>query len=83
MIHGQLGKFNGVKIIVNDQRYGKLVIRPWKERLFTRPWNPFKKYKEVDAGPFIQDGKIIQTFDTWTMNRKTWNEIEKSINSQP
>lgn len=24
------------------------VKRSWKERLFERPWKPFKKYKEVE-----------------------------------
>ena len=35
--------------IIEDAHLVKseLVKRTWKERFFTRPWRPFKKYREV------------------------------------
>lgn len=38
----------GMKVIIdNHVRDYDLVKRTWKERLFTWPWKPFKKYNSV------------------------------------
>lgn len=59
------------------------VKRTWKERLFTFPFTPLKKTKEVEAfTEALVDGQILKTEHGLVMNAKTFNECEKAIFSK-
>ena len=47
----EVAKFMGLKVII-DEQFAKIIVvpRPWRERLFTRPWHPFVKTKAVRRG---------------------------------
>jgi hypothetical protein len=58
----------------------RLVKRTWKERLFTLPFTPLTKTKEVKTlTELIEDGKILKTAEGLIMNAKTFNDCEKAI----
>ena len=43
-------RVSGIPIIFSDYACDpeyEMVKRTWKERLFTRPWNPRRKYKQI------------------------------------
>jgi len=45
-----LNDIAGLEIIFSDNACNpefELVERTWKERLFSKPWNPIRKYKQV------------------------------------
>lgn len=54
------------------------VERPWKERLFTRPWKPFQKFK-FNFVDVLEDDKIIQKDNGLFMSAKTWDKLNKTI----
>jgi hypothetical protein len=42
----------GMRVLVSDYLTDfDLVRRTWKERLFARPWRPWKKYKQIEKPP--------------------------------
>lgn len=69
--------FNGINIIENPYltEPGEPcdVKRTWKERLFTRPWNPFKSHKEII--PIVPSREIIKLGDKWIMHPEMAKEI--------
>jgi hypothetical protein len=70
-------QLNGVRVtIVQPMRSERMDVRPWKERLFTRPFNPFRTHKKVtvfvDA---LKDGEIINSAHGLCMNAKTWHDL--------
>ncbi len=51
-------------ICVNDHCQKKRSI---KERLFTKPWSPFKKYKTVHSPvAFMLDGMVVVSPETYS-----------------
>lgn len=68
-------KFNGLKIVVNNHITDAAVAkRSWKERLFTRPFKPFEKFRVVnDPHAFILDNGTI------VCSQGTYNKIMKQL----
>lgn len=50
----------GMKLVVNKYVPDTSTVkRTWKERLFTLPWRPFSKYKNIYAPrAFLLDGTV-------------------------
>ncbi len=69
----------GFEIIINDHRIKGREKRTLKERFFTRPWRPFKKYKEIDYGPVVPDGKAFYGDNKIFVNSKTFTEIKNMV----
>jgi hypothetical protein len=78
-----LQTYKGHEIIIYDYGEGASVKRSWKERLFSRPWNPFKrtKYNPYGGKKFIEDGEVIvdSNINKLYMNSKTYDEFTKEI----
>lgn len=78
--------YNGCKIIINDTVGERK--RSWKERLFTLPWNPFKR--TAHDKKMVPDGKVLtmdipgsilshKTDKTLIMNSRTLKDLKESI----
>ena len=64
---GLLGMFSGMQLVI--QKPIKVVIkRTWKERLFTRPWEPSRKLK-YEYQDLIEDGQALKSNGTLIMNQ--------------
>ena len=73
---------SGMKIIKDDSLVVydgfDVVIRSWKERLFTKPWQPLKKTKKVHK--HVPDSRILQTKTALIMHPSIADELIKHIN---
>lgn len=56
------------------------VKRTWKERLFTKPWRPFKKTRIVVLQ--IPDDVIIKTPDAYIMHPEVFKRLQLEFNKQ-
>ena len=70
---------HGFKVFVDNSIKYKTVKREWKERLFTLPWHPFVKFKQVPDGYFMEDGKVIRMHDKIICNPITMRHLETAI----
>lgn len=49
----------------------KSVRRTWIERLFSRPWNPLRRYKVVKTPlAFVLNGIVLCSYDTYNRIKK-------------
>lgn len=62
-------------MVIDGDPYEKL--RGWKERLFSRPWRPFKKYKTII--PKIPNPEIIVTADCYIMHPEIAKKLKTSL----
>ena len=55
-----------------------IVTRTWKERLFTRPFNPFKKTKKVESSKIytLANGSIVCSLKTKRRIEKELKDLE-------
>jgi hypothetical protein len=77
-IHDTPYTFAGMPVVVHE---AKIVTRTWKERLFSRPWRPFRNFKIVP--PAIPDGQVFRVVDTWHMTVVTWNNLMRELERVP
>ncbi len=81
MMLGDNFLINGVKIIedrnmvVDGEPYE--VRHTWHERLFTRPWKPFKTMRTVI--PKIPSSEVLQFEDKWIMHPEIATKLKKEI----
>jgi hypothetical protein len=70
--------FHGIPVTISGTLFiTSSVDRTWKERLFTRPFTPFKKVKEIKVlTDIIQDGQVIKSKNGLLMNQKTFNDFK-------
>lgn len=52
------------------------ISRTWKERLFTWPWKPFKKFNEIKKPGCYRVG------DNMIVHPEVWEEIKKEVEAQ-
>lgn len=71
----------GVPVVISDPVLTtSSVKRTWKERLFTRPFTPFKATKKVQTlTEALEYGQIIKSKQGLLMNAKTFNDCEKAL----
>lgn len=51
------------------------VNRTWKERLFTRPWNPFQKVKAIkEPKAYLLNGRALVSYETFAKIQKEKDE---------
>lgn len=64
---------NGIKIVPDIYvPHHQRVARSLKERLFTRPWRPFDKFKNIDSHIiYIVNGVGIVSYKTFSDLKKT------------
>jgi hypothetical protein len=76
-----MNHINGFKVILSEilTEVGKAyeVARPWRERLFSRPWNPTKKTKICH--PIIPSRSVYQTDDGLIMHPVMFAELKSQI----
>lgn len=72
-----LGLF-GLSVLVDDSV--RKIHRPWKERLFSRPWRPLAKFR---FEPTFKDGETFKFGDKLIMNSKTRQDLMNAIRSNP
>lgn len=72
--------FNGKKVFVSHPFY--TVDRSIKERLFSWPWRPFAKTKQMPNPLQLKDGECLMSEIGIWCNQRTFNEIETSLNVQ-
>lgn len=70
--------FAGMPVIVHRPM---TVRRTWRERLFSLPWRPFRKFKTVP--PAIGDGQVYRVLDTWHVTESTWDSLKKELDFLP
>ncbi len=81
MTLGDTFLIGGIKIIensnmvVNGEPYE--VRHTWHERLFTRPWKPFKTMRTVI--PKIPKPEVLQFEDKWIMHPEIATKLKKEI----
>lgn len=70
---------NGFTVLVDPPRLQKSIVkRAWRERLFTRPFSPFKKTKEVEVWvDILVDGQVIKSGNNLICNQKTYDCFKK------
>jgi len=62
---------NGFRIFEQPTQPEFLVIpRRWKERLFSKPWKPMQKTKQIPNPRFADNGKIIQMENNLYMTKE-------------
>jgi hypothetical protein len=81
----QLPGFNGVKIILTPhlEQDGEPVEikRTWRERLFTRPWQPFKATRtHIPKVPYKGAMKINE--HTVAMHPQVYRELVRETNAR-
>jgi hypothetical protein len=66
-----------MKVIVNPNIfYSEKVERSWKERLFTLPWKPFKKFIEINKpGCYRYENTLF-------IHTEIWEELKKQMESE-
>jgi len=80
------GLCDGLRIIENVMlvKHGNPIKvekeRTWKERLLTRPWNPFKRTKIITTVPEIPDDNIYRMADILIMHPNTAKKLREQIN---
>ena len=52
-----------------------VVKRTWRERLFSRPWRPWRKTKTVANPSCPHDGEIIHFQGSFYANAATFNHV--------
>lgn len=52
--------------LVADINVSDITSKSWKERLFSRPWNPFKGYKKTPRAYVVKD-IILVSFETYRL----------------
>lgn len=69
--------YNGLRVVPNMYISDvETVERSWKERLFTFPWEPFKKYKEVyNPRVWLVGDDILVSYETYSRMMKETNGI--------
>jgi hypothetical protein len=68
---------NGMRVYVSKpQSHEFTVKRSWYERLFSRPFNPFKSMeKDYSWSNIIEDGKVIKIKDSLYMSESTYKTL--------
>ena len=74
-----LGYVSGIPVFVDRTIKYKTVKRLWKERMFSFPWRPFQRFKQVPDGYFMKDGKVIHVDDKIICNPLTAANLERLI----
>ena len=74
-------QLNGVRVTIAQPLLTEQIdIRTWKERLFTRPFNPFRTHKKVNVFiDALKDGEIINSSHGFYMNAKTWQSCQSTL----
>jgi hypothetical protein len=67
----------GLKVVTDDSL--KKVPRSLRERLFSRPWRPFRAFNLV---PRIEDGFTLKFGDKLMMNSKTKNTLLAALSKE-
>lgn len=74
--------FNGYKVIGNELMVvdGNPIytVRTWKERLFTRPWHPFRRLNKTI--PKVPSTQVIMTEDSMIMHPTLVEYLRNSKN---
>jgi hypothetical protein len=80
---GLLGS-SGIRVFIENNKFGIWIKRTWKERLFSLPWKPWVRQKfSQDAGSYVlPDGKIIRSRDSIYVNPNTMKMINQAIESR-
>lgn len=70
--------FAGMPVVL---QHPLIVQRTWKERLFTRPWQPTVRTRVIP--PAIPEGQVIRVNDTWIMTVRTWDGLKRELDLLP
>jgi hypothetical protein len=77
---GYLGRLaDSRKVFVDRTEKFKLEKRTWKERLFSWPWEPTRKFKSVPDGYMMEDGMVYGFGDKMVVNPNTFDAMQKAI----
>lgn len=72
-----MAAYCGRKVVVQQPVTVK-TKRTWKTRLLSFPWEPWRAFEYKIEEP-LKDGQVIQTPDSFIMNRGTWEELKRYI----
>lgn len=67
--------FNGVPVLI--AMGPETVRRTFRERLFTRPWRPFQKYRVINAT--VQVGEVFQYGNRLLMRAETLAALKSEL----
>ena len=73
---------NGLEVVINPDLLVdgptevKTQSRSWSERLFTFPWKPFERTKQVEVATRIPSPTIHRFHDTLWMHPDTWEALK-------
>ena len=81
-----IASVSGIKVVFSDLACDpeyELVKRSWKERLFTRPWEPRRKYDQVMTALNPQMYKMNTTGGEMIVAHPTFKEQLRHLTSRP
>jgi len=75
---------SGIPVFIDDHLViddgFESVKRTWKERLFSRPWNPIKSTKFINK--YKPDTTIYKSYFGYTMHPSIYDKLKKEIDKR-